>query len=281
MCIRDRTQQCDLTLAAYASHGDTKHILLFPANPKECFEMAVQSFDLAERFQTPIFFMTDLDIGMNDWMVPELDWDDSYQPDRGKVLGKDELEAIEKFYRYEDRDGDGITYRTLPGVHPKGAYFTRGSGHNWKGGYTEDSEEYKEVVDRLVRKWKRAADFVPGPVINRCDAPTRRAIISVGGCDGAVIEALDQLSAKGVNLNYLRVRGFPFNAEVEAFMAEHDEVFVVEQNRDGQLRTLLVNETDVNKDKLVSVLDYAGMSANPKFIVEGIFAHLDELGDAA
>ena len=276
-----RTQQCDLTLAAYASHGDTKHILLFPANPKECFGMAVQSFDLAERFQTPIFFMTDLDIGMNDWMVPELDWDDSYQPDRGKVLGKDELEAIEKFYRYEDRDGDGITYRTLPGVHPKGAYFTRGSGHNWKGGYTEDSEEYKEVVDRLVRKWKRAADFVPGPVINRCDAPTRRAIISVGGCDGAVIEALDQLSAKGVNLNYLRVRGFPFNAEVEAFMAEHDEVFVVEQNRDGQLRTLLVNETDVNKDKLVSVLDYAGMSANPKFIVEGIFAHLDELGDAA
>ena len=276
-----RTQQCDLTLAAYASHGDTKHILVFPANPKECFEMAIQSFDLAERFQTPVFFMTDLDIGMNDWMVPELEWDDSYQPDRGKVLNKEELEAIEKFYRYEDRDGDGITYRTLPGVHPKGAYFTRGSGHNWKGGYTEDSQEYKDVVDRLVRKWKRAADFVPGPVVRRCDGPASRAIISVGGCDGAVIEAMDQLSAKGVNLNYLRVRGFPFNAEVEAFIAEHDEVFVVEQNRDAQLRTLLINETDAPKDKLVPVLDYAGMAANPKFIVEGICAHLDALGDAA
>ncbi|MAK65077.1 MAG: ferredoxin oxidoreductase [Maricaulis sp.] len=276
-----RTQQCDLTLAAYASHGDTKHILVFPANPKECFEMAIQSFDLAERFQTPVFFMTDLDIGMNDWMVPELDWDDSYQPDRGKVLSKDELEAIEKFYRYEDRDGDGITYRSLPGVHPKGAYFTRGSGHNWKGGYTEDSDEYKEVVDRLVRKWKSAADAVPGPIIRRCDGPARRAIISVGGCDGAVIEAMDQLSAQGVNLNYLRVRGFPFNAEVEAFIAAHDEVFVVEQNRDAQLRTLLVNETDAPKDKLVPVLDYAGMAANPKFIVEGISAYLDALGDAA
>ena len=197
------------------------------------------------------------------------------------MLSKDELEAIEKFYRYEDRDGDGITYRSLPGVHPKGAYFTRGSGHNWKGGYTEDSEEYKEVVDRLVRKWKSAADAVPGPIIRRCDGPARRAIISVGGCDGAVIEAMDQLSAQGVNLNYLRVRGFPFSAEVEAFIAEHDEVFVVEQNRDAQLRTLLVNETDAPKDKLVPVLDYAGMAANPKFIVEGISAYLDALGDAA
>lgn len=270
-----RTQQCDLTLAAYASHGDTKHILLFPADPKECFDMAVQSFDLAERFQTPVFFMTDLDIGMNDWMVPEIEWDDSYQPDRGKILSAEDLEAMEKFYRYEDRDGDAIPYRTIPGVHPKGAYFTRGSGHNWKGGYTEDSDEYKEVLDRLTQKWKNAADHVPAPVIVEAAQPTRRAIISVGGCDGAVLEALDQFAEQGVHVSYLRVRGFPFNAEVDAFIDAHDEVFVVEQNRDAQLRSLLINETSASKDKLISVLDYAGMAANPKFVVEGIMAHLE------
>jgi 2-oxoglutarate ferredoxin oxidoreductase subunit alpha len=269
-----RTQQCDLTLAAYASHGDTKHILLFPADPKECFEMAVQSFDIAERFQTPVFFMTDLDIGMNDWMVPEFEWDDSFQPDRGKVLSAADLEELDKFYRYEDRDDDAITYRTLPGVHPKGAYFTRGSGHNWKGGYTEDSAEYQEVLDRLTRKWQSAADAVPGPVIIGSDKPTRRAILSVGGCDGAVKEALDRLAEDGIHLNYLRVRGFPFNAEVEAFIDAHDEVFVVEQNRDAQLRSLLINETSADKTKLISVLDYAGMAANPKFIIEGVSAHL-------
>ncbi|ABI64644.1 pyruvate flavodoxin/ferredoxin oxidoreductase domain protein [Maricaulis maris MCS10] len=276
-----RTQQCDITLAAYASHGDTKHILLFPANPKECFEMAVQSFDIAERFQAPVFFMTDLDIGMNDWMIPELEWDDSYQPDRGKVLTADEIENLEKFYRYEDRDGDAIPYRTLPGTHPKGAYFTRGSGHNWKGGYTEDSDEYKEVLDRLTTKWKNAANAVPAPVITRCGQPARRAIISVGGCDGAVLEALDRFAENGVNLDYLRVRGFPFNAEVDRFIEQYDEVFVVEQNRDGQLRSLLVNETEAPKHKLVSILDYAGMAANPKFIIEGISAHLEALGDVA
>jgi 2-oxoglutarate ferredoxin oxidoreductase subunit alpha len=276
-----RTQQCDITLAAYASHGDTKHILLFPANPKECFEMAVQSFDSAERFQAPVFFMTDLDIGMNDWMIPELEWDDSYQPDRGKVLSADEIESLEKFYRYEDRDGDAIPYRTLPGTHPKGAYFTRGSGHNWKGGYTEDSDEYKEVLDRLTTKWKNAANAVPAPVITRCGQPARRAIISVGGCDGAVLEALDRFAENGVNLDYLRVRGFPFNAEVDRFIEQYDEVFVVEQNRDGQLRSLLVNETEAPKHKLVSILDYAGMAANPKFIIEGISAHLEALGDVA
>jgi len=276
-----RTQQCDITLAAYASHGDTKHILLFPANPKECFEMAVQSFDIAERFQAPVFFMTDLDIGMNDWMIPELDWDDSYQPDRGKVLSADEIEKLEKFYRYEDRDGDAIPWRTLPGTHPKGAYFTRGSGHNWKGGYTEDSDEYKEVLDRLTTKWKNAANAVPAPVITRCGQHARRAIISVGGCDGAVLEALDRFAENGVNLDYLRVRGFPFNAEVDRFIEQYDEVFVVEQNRDGQLRSLLVNETEAPKHKLVSILDYAGMAANPKFIIEGISAHLEALGDVA
>ena len=269
-----RTQQCDLTLCAYASHGDTKHIMLFPANPAECFEMAVQSFDLAERYQTPVFFMTDLDIGMNDWMIPELDWDESYVPDRGKILSAAELEALPKYYRYEDRDGDNIAYRTVPGVHPKGAYFTRGSGHNWKGGYTEDATEYKEVLDRLTRKWEDSADAVPGPIIIEAAKPTSRAIISLGGCDGAVREALDRLAEQGIALNYLRVRGFPFSAEVEAFMDSHDEIFVVEQNRDAQLRGLLINETSVPKTKLVSVLDYAGMAANPAFIIEGVTAHL-------
>jgi 2-oxoglutarate ferredoxin oxidoreductase subunit alpha len=270
-----RTQQCDLTLAAYASHGDTKHILLFPADPGECFEMAVQAFDIAERFQTPVFFMTDLDIGMNDWMIPELEWDDTYIPDRGKVLHAAELESIEKYYRYEDRDQDGITYRTIPGEHPKGAYFTRGSGHNWKGGYTEDSDEYKEVLDRLTAKWKSAADAVPGPVIIGASKPTKLAIISSGGCDGAVREAMDQMAEQGIYVNYMRVRGFPFSAEIDAFIEAHNTVFVVEQNRDAQLRSLLINETAASKDSLVSVLDYGGMAANPKFVVDGLTAHLE------
>ncbi|MBR9825202.1 MAG: 2-oxoacid:acceptor oxidoreductase subunit alpha [Alphaproteobacteria bacterium] len=268
-----RTQQCDLTLAAYASHGDTKHICVYPADPKECFEMAVASFDLAERFQTPVFFMTDLDIGMNDWMVPEFEWDDSYQPDRGKVLHAEDLEKIEKFYRYEDRDGDGVPYRTLPGEHPKGAYFTRGSGHNWKGGYTEDGAEYQEVLDRLTRKWESAADVVPGPVVVEAERETRDAIISIGGCDGAVREALDRLNEANCPVNYLRVRGFPFSAEIEAFIEAHDRVFVVEQNRDAQLRSLLINETSADKEKLIPLLDYAGMPANPSFITAGILAH--------
>jgi len=270
-----RTQQCDLTLAAYASHGDTKHILLFPANPQECFEMAINAFDIAERFQTPVFFMTDLDIGMNEWMTPELEWDESYVPDRGKVLHAADLDKIDKFYRYEDVDGDGITYRTIPGEHPKGAYFTRGSGHNWKGAYTEDADEYQEVVDRLTRKWESAADAVPGPVISESDTQTALGIISSGGCDGAVREALDRLAKHGVHANYMRVRGFPFNAEVEAFMESHQTVFVVEQNRDAQLRSLLINETSVDKTKLIPVLDYGGMAANPSFVVKGLLTHLE------
>ena len=193
----------------------------------------------------------------------------------GKVLSADDLEAMDKFYRYEDRDGDNIPYRTIPGVHPKGAYFTRGSGHNWKGGYTEDGAEYKEVLDRLTRKWESAADAVPGPVIVAAAQPTRRAIISIGGCDGAVREALDRFNEAGLALNYLRVRGFPFNAEIEAFMDEHDEIFVVEQNRDAQLRSLLINETPVDKNKLVPILDYAGMPANPEFIFDAITAHCE------
>ena len=270
-----RTQQSDIKICAYASHGDTRHVVLFPANPEECFYMAVQAFDLAERLQTPVFVLSDLDIGMNDWMCRDLKWDDAYRPDRGKVLSAEELAKLDKFYRYVDRDDDAITYRTLPGVNPKGAYFTRGSGHNQYGGYTEDSADYQFVLDRLKRKFAAAAKFVPKPEIL---GPGDRevGIISVGSCDGAVREALDILARGKIDVDYLRVKAFPFNLEVEAFLRNHTLVFVVEQNRDAQLKSLLILETAVDKTKLVPILSYGGlpMSADP--IVDGVRAKLAE-----
>ncbi|HKG91467.1 MAG TPA: 2-oxoacid:acceptor oxidoreductase subunit alpha, partial [Gemmatimonadaceae bacterium] len=246
-----RTQQADLMLAAYASHGDTKHIVLFPSSPEECFYLAAQAFDLAERFQTPVFVLSDLDIGMNDWMCRRLTWDDAYRPDRGKVLGADELARIERFSRYLDRDGDGVAARTLPGVHPAGAYFVRGSGHDKHGAYTEDAAAYREVVDRLARKLRSAAEAVPAPVVLRApEGPTTLGLVSIGGCDAAVREALDRLRAeRGIALDYLRVRGFPFGSAVAEFLGAHERCFVVEQNRDGQLRSLLVLETGVAGDR--------------------------------
>src|SRR5271168_3085802 len=208
-----RTQQADILLCAYASHGDTRHVLLFPANPEECFYMAVQAFDLAERLQTPVFVLSDLDIGMNDWMCPDLQWDDAYRPDRGKMLSPEELAGLEKFYRYVDRDDDAITYRTLPGMSAKGAYFTRGSGHNQYGAYTEDSAEYQQLLDRLRRKWEGAKARVPKAVLQG-PGSHELGILSIGSCDGAVQEALTVLAGRGVALDYLRVRGFPFGAEV-------------------------------------------------------------------
>ncbi|HWK72857.1 MAG TPA: 2-oxoacid:acceptor oxidoreductase subunit alpha [Povalibacter sp.] len=275
-----RTQQCDLLLAAYASHGDTKHVLLFPSNPEECFHMAMQAFDLAERLQTPIFVMSDLDIGMNDWMCPVLQWDESYQPDRGKVLTREQIEALEtKFYRYFDKDGDGIPYRTLPGVHPKGAYFTRGSGHTQYGVYTEDSADYQVVLERLKVKFETAKTLVPKAVIhNRGAKPADIGIVSIGSCDGAVDEALDILERRGIKLDYMRVRGFPFGQEVEEFLAAHSLLFVVEQNRDAQLRSLLTLETAVEKAKLRSILYYAGLPISSSCIVDGV---VEELGETA
>ncbi|HLF30765.1 MAG TPA: 2-oxoacid:acceptor oxidoreductase subunit alpha [Xanthomonadales bacterium] len=269
-----RTQQCDVMLCAYASHGDTRHPMLFPANPAECFDLSVKAFDLAERLQTPVFLLSDLDIGMNDWRVPELSWDNSYRPDRGKVLGPADLDKMEKFVRYTDTDGDGITYRTLPGEDPRGAYFVRGSGHNSKGVYTEDAVEYQEVMERLLVKWDTAKKLVPPAVISRAKKPTRLGIVAYGSSDGAVVEARDKLMAQGIPTNYLRLRGFPFGAEVLDFLHQHDTVFVVEQNRDGQMKSLLKLETNNVADKLVSILHFNGLPIPAACVVDGISQHL-------
>jgi 2-oxoglutarate ferredoxin oxidoreductase subunit alpha len=264
-----RTQQGDILACAYASHGDTRHILLFPANPEECFALSVRAFDLAERFQTPVIVLSDLDIGMNEWMCPALKWDDSYRPDRGKVLGPAELEKAGAFYRYLDPDGDGISYRTLPGSHPKGAYFTRGTGHNPYGKYSEKAEDYVENVDRLRRKFRGARAAVPAAVIGG-PGGVPFGVVTVGGCDLAVREALERLAGEGLAFDLLRIRAFPFGREVEQFLADHAHVFVVEQNRDAQLRSLLVLETGVAKEKLSSILAYGGMPLDAGTVTEGI-----------
>ena len=275
-----RTQQGDILECAYASHGDTKHILLFPSNPAECFELAVKAFDLAEKFQTPVFMLSDLDIGMNDWAAPRLTWDDSYRPDRGRVLDAEELESITKFLRYTGEDENHVAARTVPGVHPKGAFFTRGSGHTKFGDYTEMPDDYQEVVDRLLRKHKAAAKFVPAPVIER-RAGASIGVITLGGCDLAVREALDLLSRQGIDADFMRLRGFPFDDSVEAFLNAHDVCFVVEQNRDAQLRSLLMLETSVPKDKLRSVLVYGGFPLSARHVIDGIVSQLENHEDHA
>ena len=265
-----RTQQCDIQLCAYASHGDTRHLILFPAHPGECFEFAAKALDLAERFQTPVFFLSDIDIGMNDWMVDELTWPEDYVPDRGKVLSADDLKKVDAFYRYLDVDGDAIPYRTLPGTSAKGAYFLRGSGHTKLGRYTERGDEYKEVVDRLYEKWKRAAGAMPSPVLTPANRPARYGMIAVGSSDAAVTEARDRLEAAGIPVDYLRIRGFPFSEDIDAFIEAHDEVFVVEQNRDAQLMNLLITETNAAKEKLVPVLHYSGEPLNYRYVFDAV-----------
>ncbi len=263
-----RTQQGDLMLAAYASHGDTKHIVLFPSDPRECFEMAVLAFDLAERYQTPVFVLSDLDIGMNDWAVPEFSWDDAWRPDRGKVLSAEQLEGMERFHRYLDVDGDGIAARTLPGTHPKGAFFTRGSGHDRFGRYTEDAAAYTEVMERLARKVNGARERIPAAEVEATGA--RLGIVTLGGCRGAVLEARDLLRDEGIDLDVLRVRGFPFGPEVGAFLEAHDPVLVVEQNRDRQLLSLLVLECGVPREKLVPMGSFGGMPMSAAEVVAGV-----------
>jgi 2-oxoglutarate/2-oxoacid ferredoxin oxidoreductase subunit alpha len=269
-----RTQQGDILMCAYASHGDTKHILLFPANPHECFEFAVQCFDLAERFQTPVFMLSDLDIGMNDWVVPKLTWDDSFVPDRGRVLQDKDLAEIAEFFRYANEDEEFVTPRTLPGSDSKGAYFVRGSGHDKYGRYTEIPDQYQEVIDRLKLKHAAAAIHVPSPIIERRDGATV-GVITVGSCDLAVREALDELSDQGVVADFLRVRGFPFVEDIRDFVERHDRCFVVEQNRDAQLRSLISIETGVAIERMNSVLAYGGFPLSAQQVVDSVLTQLE------
>jgi 2-oxoglutarate ferredoxin oxidoreductase subunit alpha len=262
-----RVQQADLLSAAFASHGDTRHILLFPSDPRECFLHTVKAFDLAERFQTPVLVMSDLDIGMNDWEVPELTWDDSYRPDRGRLLSPEELERLERFWRYGDPDPEWTTPRAVPGETPRAGHLVRGSGHDLRAVYTERPDEYQEVVDRLLRKHRAAAQHLPPPVVEMHEgAPF--GVITMGSCDLAVREALEQLP--GPAPSYLRVTGYPFPAAVAEFVAAHPHCYVVEQNRDGQLRSLLLIETGFGGERLRPVLSYGGLPITASFIRDRI-----------
>ncbi len=256
-----RTQQSDILEAAYAAHGDTKHVLLFPMDPKECFEMTAESFDLAEQLQTPVIMLTDLDLGMNDHMCAPFEWDDSRVYKRGKVYTAEQLESMtEKFGRYLDKDGDGIPWRTIPGTHPtKGAYFTRGSSKDEFAVYTESSEAYKRNMDRLLKKWETAKTLVPKPVIHEGSHKPDVGLLYFGTSSHSAEEACDLLKAKGMHYDTLRLRSFPFTKEVEDFIANHQRIFVIEQNRDAQLRSLIMMELDTNPSKLISVLNYDGM----------------------
>jgi 2-oxoglutarate ferredoxin oxidoreductase subunit alpha len=267
-----RTQQSDILSCAYASHGDTKHVLLFPANPTECFSLGAQAFDLAERLQTPVIVMSDLDIGMNDWVTEPFAWDDAHAHDRGKVLSENDLENFKQLKgkdwgRYQDIDGDAIPYRTLPGTHPtKGAFFTRGSSHDENARYTEDGRIHARLLDRIRRKFDTAATLVPKPEITVRDKSGAIGLIYFGATAPAVREALDGLEREGVRINALRLKAFPFTRDVAAFCAAHETVLVVEQNRDAQMRSLLMTEANVPGNKLVAALNYDGMPLTAAFV---------------
>lgn len=264
-----RTQQSDILAAAYASHGDTKHICLFPSTPKECFEYTAIAFDLAERFQTPVIVMSDLDLGMNDNMSEPLEWDDAHPYDRGKVLTEEQLENMEeKFGRYLDVDGDGIPYRTYPGTHPtKGSFFTRGTSKDEYAVYTEIGEKYVGNMDRLLKKWETAAQVVPKPLIRKIGQPCTVGVIHYGTTEASTLEALHHLEdLHGISLDSMGIQSFPFADEVGRFIHEHEYVFVVEQNRDAQMRTLLINEYELDPEQLVPVLHYDGSPITARFI---------------
>ncbi len=266
-----RTQQSDLVACAYASHGDTKHVLLFPEDPHECFEHAAAALDLADRLQTPVFLMTDLDIGMNQRLCKPFVWDDARTYDRGKVMTAAELEAGKDFGRYKDVDGDGIPWRTLPGTHPsKGAFFTRGTTRNPYAQYSERGPDYIYNMERLLKKFATAGTLVPQPVLRSALQPTTLGVIYFGSTSPAMAEALDTLEAGGVFLDALRLRAFPFPDSVSEFIAAHDQVFVVEQNRDAQMHLLLVNELNIDPARLVRVLHYDGTPITARFIAGAI-----------
>jgi len=271
-----RTQQSDTLACAYASHGDTKHVLLFPCDPKECFDMAADSFDLAETLQTPVILMSDLDLGMNDHVCLPMEWDDNRTYTRGKVLDKNQLESMTQDWgRYLDKDGDGIGYRTYPGTHPaKGAYFTRGSSHDEYAAYTEDTDAYKRGMERLSRKWETAKTLVPVPHIKRNDQPAEWGVIFFGTTTHAAYEAMEMLDKKGIALDTMRLRGFPFQDEVREFILDHEKTFVIEQNRDGQMCTLLINELGILLDRLVSIAHIDGTPIDARYISQSIEAVL-------
>ena len=267
-----RTQQSDLLAAAYSGHGDTKHPMLLPADPGECFEMGSLAFDLSDRLQTTIFVMLDLDIGMNEWLTKPFQWDDARRLDRGKVMSHDDLEAAtEEFGRYRDVDGDGIPFRTYPGVHPtKGGYFTRGTSRNPYARYSEEGSVYVDNMERLLRKFETAKSLVPAPVIRNAKGKTRDAVLYYGSTAAAMDEALEMLETQGRRLDALRVRGFPFADEVFDFIAAHDRIYLVEQNRDAQLKTLITTEGGVDPGKLISVLHYDGTPITARYITSEI-----------
>jgi 2-oxoglutarate ferredoxin oxidoreductase subunit alpha len=273
-----RTQQCDLISCAYASHGDTKHVLLFPENPTECFEMGAQAFDLADRLQTPVFVLLDLEIGMNHHLCRPLKWDDSRKYDRGKVMTAADLESGRDFGRYLDVDGDGIPFRTYPGTHPtKGSFFTRGTSRDRYARYTEEGAPYADNMQRLLRKFETAKDLVPRPLQANSGKPTKYGVIYYGSTAPAMDEAIHMIEATGHSVDRLRVRAFPFHSSVTSFIADHDFVFVVEQNRDAQLRSLIVNECNIDPVRLVPVLHYDGTPITARFIAHAISDRLDTL----
>jgi 2-oxoglutarate ferredoxin oxidoreductase subunit alpha len=270
-----RTQQTDILSCAYASHGDTKHVLLLPEDPYECFEFGALAFDLADRLQTPVFVMLDLEIGMNERLTKPFTWDDNRKMDRGKVMTAEDLNAGKKFGRYLDVDDDGIAYRTLPGTHPsKGAFFTRGTSKDSMARYSEEGHDYQENMERLLKKHHTARTLVPPAILRAAPEPTRLGAIYFGSTSPAIAEADEILAEQGIVLDLLRVRGFPFGDEVVAFIADHDKVFVVEQNRDGQLRSLLINELEINPAQLLKVVHYDGTPITARFIVDAIAERL-------
>ena len=277
-----RTQQADLTSAFYASHGDTKHVLLLPSTPTECFEMTATAFDLAERLQTPVMVMTDLDLGMNEHLSDPLAWDPNRAYDRGKVLDAEDLDKIEKFGRYLDVDKDGITYRTLPGTHPsKGSFFTRGTSRDEYAKYTEDGAAYVRNMDRLLRKWNTAKTLVPAPEFYTARQGTDVGMIFFGTTTLSAIEAMDELKSQGIPLDGMRLKAAPFSQQVLDFILDHEQVFVVEQNRDGQLRNILINELEIDPRRLISVLNYDGFPITADNIIRQIHQHIPQPQTAA
>ncbi|HXO92210.1 MAG TPA: 2-oxoacid:acceptor oxidoreductase subunit alpha [Stellaceae bacterium] len=266
-----RTQQADILSCAYASHGDTKHVLLFPEDPRESFTFAAEALDLADRLQTPVFVMLDLDIGMNDWLVEPLEWDESRRYDRGKVMTAEELGAGIEFGRYLDVDGDGIPFRTLPGTHPtRGAFFTRGTSKDRYARYSEEGPDYVDNMQRLLHKFETAKRLVPRPVKRAAREPTAFGALYFGSTAAAMSEALEALENRGIHIDTMRIRAFPFHDDILDFVTGHEKIFVVEQNRDAQLRTLLMNEGDLDPARLVPILHYDGTPITARFIVKAI-----------